>query len=109
MTRPSWHRLVEKRGDQWSVIRYEGPQMRVFVNNYKHEWEANMAADIAEADWAELSEYVKQMKKNLLAKIDAQLDEHAQANDLPRTTEFKSRRDRRPADAYKNAKQLKKQ
>lgn len=101
-------RLVEQRGDQWSVCRMEGTMMRVFVGNYNHEWEAELAAQVAKEDWDELSAYVKQRKKELKGKIEAQLDARAQAEGLPRTERPKTKHERRGPGAYKNAKQLKK-
>ena len=106
MKRPSWHKMVEQRGDKWSACRYEGPTMRVFVGNYDYEWEANQAAEIAQADWDEWNELTKERKKKLSDKINSALDKISKKDDLPRTRPPQDKRSMRPKDAYKNAKRI---
>ena len=106
--RKPWHKCVEEHGDKWTVSRWEGPTMRVHVGIYDHKWEAEEAAQIAKADWDELSALVSLKKAQLRAVIDDHLDLMVQQQGLPRSVKPKTKRERRAADAYAGAKQLKK-
>tara|TARA_A100001201_G_scaffold61532_3_gene58741 strand:- start:8765 stop:9091 length:327 start_codon:yes stop_codon:yes gene_type:complete len=94
---------VENRGDKWTATRKERG-MNIFVGSYDFEWEAQIALDIAIADYEETTAYINKKRKELPHIIEAHISDYAKANNISR----KPPKGYRPPEAYANAKPIKK-
>ncbi len=97
--------LVTKRGDKWEACRYESG-MHIYVGSYDHEWEALLAAEVAEREALRIRKYVAKKNKELSGKIEKSLQARAERDGLERTAR-RVQKQRDPSD-YANAKRIQK-